>query len=161
MAREPDSQGRPDLPHRNTDPRKVRGDLKDHLVPIPLPWAEKICSFTPLDPISNPREAQNGVGNGLWDTERGRGSGDSSCRCKYSRDSALTVMQIVTSREAAADLHDNGRECHPPTASPAFPALGAGAGVAWVLGCCPCPNPRALIETFDWEGGSHKFKRVN
>lgn len=70
-------------------------------------------------------------------------------------------MQMVTSREAAADLHDNGRECHPPTASPAFPALGAGAGVLWTLGCCPCPNLRAVIETFDWEGGSHKFKRVN
>lgn len=91
----------------------------------------------------------------------GRGSGDSSCRCKYSRDSALTVMQMVTSREAAADLHDNSRECHPPTASPAFPVLGAGAGVSWALGCCPCPNPRAIIETCHWEGGSHKFKRVN
>lgn len=73
----------------------------------------------------------------------------------------LTVMQMVTSREAAADLHDNGRECHPPTAPPAFPAFGAGAGVLWTLGCWPSPNPRTFIETCDWEGGSHKFKKVS
>lgn len=106
----------------------------------------------PLVPTSNPRQAQNWVRKGLWGQQ---------LQVQILQRFSLTVMQIVTSREAAADLHDNGRECHPLTASPAFPALGAGAGVLWTLGCYPCPNPRAVIETFDWEGGSHKFKRVN
>lgn len=72
----------------------------------------------------------HGEGKGLWGQHAGR--------CKCSRDPALTVMQMVTSREAAADLHDNGRECH-PSQQPLRSLLPWD----WALGCCPCPSSRA------------------
>lgn len=120
-------------------------------------------SFTPLAP-SAPWVGSGWGGKGLWGPGEGKGLwGQHTGRCNRSPDPAPTVMQMVTSREAAADLHDNGRECHlllPPL--PRERAQGA-AGVLWALpaaGGCPCPSSRALRSEKP-EGCSHRREGVN
>lgn len=118
----------------------------------------------PSGPHQHPGQARDGVGKGLWGHGEGKGLwGQHTRRCKRSRDPALTVMQMVTSREAAADFHDNGRECHPPRCLSCISCPGSGRWGAAGAGVLPLPKLQgsAFRGTCDSEGCSHKLKRVN
>lgn len=118
----------------------------------------------PSGPAQHPGQAWDGVGKGLWGHGEGRGLwGQHARRCKCSRDPALTVMQMMTSREAAADLHDNGRECHPSRCLSSLSCPGRGHWGAAGAGVLPLPKLQGspCRETCDPEGCSHKLKRVN